>query len=168
LGIDKVEMTAMMKKFFRMNKIHTAFPRNIQKQSLRLVRERIHLCICIFIIYLFLSLLHIGCPIKFVTGISCPGCGMTRAVLSALRLNFKEAFHYHPLFFMTPVMLFLFLFEEAIKPIYYKIAWFIIILLFFLIYIFRLFISSGSIVSIDINDGIMLKLIHQISLGGMK
>ena len=26
----------------------------------------------------------IGCPIKFWTGVSCPGCGMTRAWLAAL------------------------------------------------------------------------------------
>ena len=36
------------------------------------------------------------CPFKAVTGIPCPGCGMTRAVLSACRGDFSGAFHYHP------------------------------------------------------------------------
>jgi hypothetical protein len=39
-----------------------------------------------------------GCPFLLVTGIPCPGCGMTRAILSALRFDFTAAFGYHPLF----------------------------------------------------------------------
>ena len=42
--------------------------------------------------------IFIGCPIKQIFGVNCPGCGMTRAFLSALRLDFCAAFHYHPLF----------------------------------------------------------------------
>ena len=39
----------------------------------------------------------IGCPILYVIGIPCPGCGMTRAVLACLRLDFAAAFRYHPM-----------------------------------------------------------------------
>ena len=44
-------------------------------------------------------LLAVGwtCPIKALLGISCPGCGMTRACISAVRLDFVSAFSYHPL-----------------------------------------------------------------------
>ena len=45
-------------------------------------------------------LLDIGCPIRKLTGFPCPGCGMTRACLAALRLNFGEAFRFHPLWFL--------------------------------------------------------------------
>jgi hypothetical protein len=45
----------------------------------------------------------IGCPFRLLTGIPCPGCGMTRAFLSAFQLDFRSAFLYHPLF---PVVLF--------------------------------------------------------------
>ncbi len=45
------------------------------------------------------------CPIKWLTGLSCPGCGMTRATLAALRLDFGAAVHYHPLFWLPPVAL---------------------------------------------------------------
>ena len=41
------------------------------------------------------------CPFKAVTGIPCPGCGMTRAVLSALRGDFRTAFYYHPLWIVA-------------------------------------------------------------------
>lgn len=44
----------------------------------------------------------IGCPIRFVTGISCPGCGLTRAWLSALQFDFAAAMAYHPLFWLVP------------------------------------------------------------------
>lgn len=56
---------------------------------------------------LALSVLGIGCPIKFVTGVSCPGCGMTRAWLSALSLRFDEALSYHPLYWLLIPALFL-------------------------------------------------------------
>lgn len=40
---------------------------------------------------------HIPCPIHYLTGISCPGCGMSRSVLALLRLDFSAALYYHPL-----------------------------------------------------------------------
>ena len=51
-----------------------------------------------------LWILAIGCPIKFMTGLSCPGCGMSRAWLAAATLHFEEAFAYHPLFWTIPVI----------------------------------------------------------------
>ena len=54
-------------------------------------------------VYALLTLLFgITCPIKYVLGISCPGCGMTRACLHALKLDFPAAFAYHPLWVMMP------------------------------------------------------------------
>lgn len=53
----------------------------------------------------FFHLVGVGCPIKFVTGVSCPGCGMTRAWLEALQGNLDVALAYHPLFWSVPVVL---------------------------------------------------------------
>ena len=36
------------------------------------------------------------CLLKVCTGISCPGCGMTRSLSCALRGMFAESWHYHP------------------------------------------------------------------------
>lgn len=58
-----------------------------------------------FMVVGFFVLFHtvgIGCPIKFATGISCPGCGMTRAWLYAITLRLDLAFAYHPLFWTVP------------------------------------------------------------------
>ncbi|MFR7551894.1 MAG: DUF2752 domain-containing protein [Acutalibacteraceae bacterium] len=38
------------------------------------------------------------CPFRYVFGVSCPGCGMTRALLAAVFSDFETAFSYHPLF----------------------------------------------------------------------
>lgn len=48
-----------------------------------------------------------GCLFRWLFGVSCPGCGLTRATLAALRLDFQAAFHYHPLFWLaTPFWLY--------------------------------------------------------------
>lgn len=53
-----------------------------------------------FLFFLFIGCyaLIIGCPFYRLSGTPCPGCGMTRAFLFALQLNFKSAFCMHPLF----------------------------------------------------------------------
>ncbi len=54
--------------------------------------------LCALVLYVLLAFLFkIPCPIKYLTGISCAGCGMSRALISAVTLNFAEAFAYHPL-----------------------------------------------------------------------
>lgn len=129
--------------------------------------DRVKLLLYVLIIYLFLTLLHIGCPIKFITGISCPGCGMTRAALAVLQLHFLTAFYYHPLFILTPFMLLLFVMEAYLRPIVLRTAWILVILSFLTVYMIRLFILPNSVISIDIQDGLMLKLIHKICVGGL-
>lgn len=50
----------------------------------------------------WLPLFKIGVPCVFheVTGFFCPGCGITRAVLALLELDFIQAFTYNPLVFI--------------------------------------------------------------------
>ena len=38
------------------------------------------------------------CPLHAVTGIPCPGCGMTRAARSLMQGNFRDAALFNPLF----------------------------------------------------------------------
>lgn len=42
--------------------------------------------------------LIVGCPIYRLTEEPCPGCGMTRAFIAAIKLDFGAAFRFHPLF----------------------------------------------------------------------
>ena len=50
------------------------------------------------------SWLGLGCVVYETLGIPCLTCGMTRAVTAALRLDFKSAFGYHPLFITLPIL----------------------------------------------------------------
>ena len=43
------------------------------------------------------SWFFLKCPVNYVTGLSCPGCGSQRTIHELLHLNFKEAFAYNPL-----------------------------------------------------------------------
>jgi hypothetical protein len=52
----------------------------------------------IFVIYvLILYAFGLHCPIAYITGIDCPTCGISRALLSILKLDFKASFNYQPL-----------------------------------------------------------------------
>lgn len=54
--------------------------------------------------YVGLETLGVTCPIKFLTGISCAGCGMSRAWLALLRGDLAAAFAFHPLVLAPPLM----------------------------------------------------------------
>lgn len=49
-------------------------------------------------------MLRLPCPVRHLTGIICPGCGMSRAWLAVLRLDLAAAFRYHPWFWSVPVV----------------------------------------------------------------
>ena len=131
------------------------------------VSEKALLVVGLGVAVLALYITGIGCLIKWITGVSCAGCGMTRAVLSALQLDFKEAFYYHPLFWMLPVILIFYLFWEKIpKKIKYGITWIMVIALMG-IYIIRLLNPNNTVVTIDIKDGLIAGIFNFFkNLGG--
>ena len=50
----------------------------------------------ILIIFLYtISILPVTCFFKLVTGIYCPACGMTRAFIAILNLNFLDALYFN-------------------------------------------------------------------------
>lgn len=56
-----------------------------------------------------LAMFTLPCPILRFTGIPCPGCGMTRALISAVQLRFAYAFRMHAMFWSVPVLYLYFL-----------------------------------------------------------
>lgn len=83
----------------------------------------------------------IPCVFRHFFGISCFGCGMTRAVLSVLRLDFLAAIKYHPLVFALPYIACYILFDFK-RPIH-KYILISIGVLFFVNWLIRLFIPVG-------------------------
>ena len=56
--------------------------------------------------------LSINCPFHKITGLYCPGCGITRCILSILKLDFYQAFRYNPLvFIMLPFIILYFCYK---------------------------------------------------------
>ncbi|OGV37864.1 MAG: hypothetical protein A2X48_08235 [Lentisphaerae bacterium GWF2_49_21] len=56
---------------------------------------------------------HTPCLWKNITGIPCPGCGMTRACTAVFHLDLQSAFQHHPLFLIIPFLAYLFLFPGS-------------------------------------------------------
>lgn len=45
------------------------------------------------------------CPFKWLTGIPCPGCGMTRALESLIHLDWKESLYWNAMLVPSLVMI---------------------------------------------------------------
>ena len=141
------------------------------KKSLfnRKTKERADLLAAIAIIaafYAFMHLVGIGCPIRFVTGVSCPGCGMTRAYLALFRGDISGAFGFHPLFCLPPVMLGLYFFKKRIPERIYKNLLLTIAAAFVIIYMIRLFSPYNDVVVFHPEEGMLYNLIYKIFHGG--
>jgi len=55
------------------------------------------------------------CPFKIITGIDCPGCGITRAILSISQLKFAQAIEFNYLSFILLISMILYLFKNKLK-----------------------------------------------------
>ena len=108
---------------------------------------------------LVLFILDIGCPTRFLTGICCPGCGMTRAVMHLCKGDVAGAIHYHPLVFTLPIIVVLFVFKDRINKKVLNIILITIIVLFIFVYIIRLLDPNNEVVYADITKSIIYKII---------
>ena len=55
------------------------------------------------------------CPFRLATGHNCPGCGMGRAVVAAMRGNWLASFQHHPLAIPLLVIWTAWLAAEAVR-----------------------------------------------------
>lgn len=113
---------------------------------------------CLLLYMLISSLFSYGCPFRFFLGLSSPGCGMTRAWIQVLHFNFKDAFYFHPLYPLVPIMGLMWLFEDKIKPNWNKLFWIIIIIVFIVVYIIRFQNPNQDIVAFDFEKSIIYKI----------
>ena len=92
---------------------------------------------------------YVGCPIKTMTGIPCPACGMTRAFMCILHFDFSGAVYNNILslpFFIFILYTLIMLFKDFIKNEYTYIPsllnflskyYIIILLLLFISFVFN-------------------------------
>ena len=106
------------------------------------------------------------CPFDFFLGIPCPGCGMTRAFFALIRLDFEEAFYYHPLFpvvIVAAIVIVLYFFK-VIKVSHKtkNIAISIFCALFFAVYFIRLF-DHDPFISWHPQTGLLSQVFHTVT-----
>ncbi len=89
----------------------------MNKEKRKLVLTHVLFC-CVFGLSMII-LTHIfgsSCPSKIVLRLPCPFCGMTRAWISAFKLDPVNAFKYHPLFLLAPAYLFFLFHDDKVFP----------------------------------------------------
>lgn len=107
------------------------------------------------VVFSYLS--GIGCPFHFFTGIPCCGCGMTRACISLLRLDFPSAFLYHPLCFLLPLVVIFVILQDKIPKRVFQRCLIALVAIFILVYIIRLCNPMDTIVKINIRNGFIYR-----------
>ena len=109
-----------------------------KKQEIRSLIIFILIILFTYLIYYLFTGNGIPCIFKKLTGLYCPGCGITRMFLSLLRLDIYQAFRYNPLVFILLVSYIFFTIIDLVKysktnkhlKISNKIYWTLLILVF--------------------------------------
>ena len=118
-----------------------------------------------FIMGIFIALGLYRCPIKYIFGMSCPICGLTRALACALKLNFKGAFHYYLFWPLIIIGLVLHILYEYKKININKKLMFGFLYSFCainLVYYFYRFFSGSSIVYFDFSESLLYRIYKAI------
>ena len=73
----------------------------------------------IYLFFVLLSGFRIPCIFYELTGLKCPGCGITRMIVSIARFNFTDAFRYNPFLFITGPFILIYLAISEAKYVLY-------------------------------------------------
>lgn len=106
--------------------------------------------------------LNIPCPIKHITGMSCAGCGMSRAILSTVSLDFAAAFAYHPLWIVViPSIIAIAILGANGKKRAATISLVCLAVLFLAVWVIRL-IAKDNVVAFDTENSVISELINKV------
>lgn len=134
-----------------------------QNSSWKKAKDVLPALFAVAALYFVMESFGITCPIKFITGISCAGCGMSRAWIAFLHLDIQKAFAYHPLFLTPPIFLIVWLGKKRISEKFYKNFIFTMIVLYVSVYLVRLVIGRNDIVVFRPKDGLIFRMISWIT-----
>ncbi len=108
---------------------------------------------------LVMTITGIGCPFLYITGIPCLGCGMTRACVSMVTFKWKTALYYHPLCVGIPFLAVFIVFHKNMETRKKNVLFGSVIAVFAIVYLVRLLAPSDEIVKMDIENGLIYKII---------
>ena len=135
--------------------------RNNRRKNER--KELICAVTAVVVLYTAMESIGITCPIKFITGISCAGCGMSRAWMAFFQLDMAKAFEYHPLFWLVPIAVIVLLCKSKINIKIYKIIIFTIIIMFAIVYMCRYIWSPYDLKNYEPQNNILFRIIRIIN-----
>jgi hypothetical protein len=114
-------------------------------------------------VFTVLNLLGVGCPIQYVTGISCPDCGMTRALWCLITLRFADALAYHPLCVaMPPVFALLALCTFKRRPRAQRVLLYATAAALVAVWILRLCTGDGDVVVFAPQNGLIGRVLSYL------
>lgn len=96
--------------------------------------------------YILIEAVGVTCPIKFLTGVSCAGCGMSRAWLSLFRGDVLLALSFHPLLLLPVPAVLLLVFRNKLPPRLYAVVLWTIAVAFVSAYILRMLDPADTVV----------------------
>ena len=82
----------------------------MQKRFFRVLKKYLIVLGAGILYFVFTSVTKIGipCPFRLMTGYQCPGCGISRMLISLAHLDFISAYHHNPFLLLTsPIILFM-------------------------------------------------------------
>lgn len=113
--------------------------------------------------YAVMELAGITCPIRYLTGISCAGCGMSRAWISLLRLDAASAFAYHPLFWLPVPAALVLLFRRRLPRTLVRWTLGIACVLFLVVYVVRMLQPEDTIVTFAPETGLVYRVLSRLA-----
>ena len=125
------------------------------------VAEDMKLLLCLGAAVFLLHITGIGCPILFLTGIPCAGCGMCRAVFFLFQGQFAAAAAYHPLSFLMPFFSAAWFFRGRISSRWRKILMTFAVFLFTVTYFFRIALGD-PVVALHPSAGLLEQFIKEV------
>lgn len=118
--------------------------------------------IFLFFVLILIVLKYYRCPVKLMFGLSCPTCGITRAVMHALQLDFSQAFYYHMFWPIVVIGLIAYaLYKLKIIKVNRNVMIFILCIICFVnlgYYFYRLF-NDSEIVYFAFNESLIFKIL---------
>lgn len=113
----------------------------------------------VVLLYVGMEALGVTCPIRFFTGVSCAGCGMSRAWLALLRGDLRTAWSCHPLFWLPVPAAVVFLLRRRIpRRVLMGLVW-AGAALFLAVYVLRMADPGDSIVTFAPQTGFLFRVV---------
>lgn len=84
--------------------------------KIKFIKQKIFATLALILTACIGYFFHLPCIFLRLTGIRCLGCGMTRAIIAAISLDFSSAFSFHFMFWSVPILYIALLTDGRIFP----------------------------------------------------